>query len=201
MWNCKHCKEYFDFESASEKANHSRHCDKNPKKRESYQNGIKALHKRLDRDIGCYKKFSVKCFTCESVFEVTEREKKFPEKSQYFCSRVCANSIGGKAKAEKYGYTHYRTIAEKFYKPVCVVCGVTDILDVHHIDENRENIHPSNLIFLCPNDHFRLHRNNDETVKKFIEGHGTAWSGHFFCKEDISRVRIPDAPPKYFLES
>ena len=80
------------------------------------------------------------------------------------------------------------------------MCGIEDILDVHHIDKNRKNCHPSNLIFLCPNDHYRLHRNKDEMVKKVIEGHGTAWGGHFFCTEDVSRVQIPDAPPDYFLD-
>lgn len=33
-WNCKHCKKKFDFKTASEKANHSRWCDKNPKSKE-----------------------------------------------------------------------------------------------------------------------------------------------------------------------
>ena len=35
-------------------------------------------------------------------FSVIEREKNHPEKDAYFCSRSCANSIGGKAKAVKH---------------------------------------------------------------------------------------------------
>jgi len=34
MWICKHCGESFNNLSPSEKANHSRWCDKNPRKKE-----------------------------------------------------------------------------------------------------------------------------------------------------------------------
>jgi len=200
MWECKYCKGSFNFTRTTEKGNHSRHCNKNPKKTQSYEKLAGSTKRRFDNELGEYKRFTVKCFGCASLFTVNEREKQFPSRKEYFCSRSCANSIGGKAKAEKYGITGYTTIAERYYKRQCAVCGIDDILDVHHIDEDRENCHPSNLIFLCPNDHYRLHRNKDETVKRVIEGHGTAWGGHFFCKEDVSGVRIPDAPPDYFLD-
>ena len=36
MWKCKHCSKEFDFDTTSQKANHSRWCDKNPKL-ESYK--------------------------------------------------------------------------------------------------------------------------------------------------------------------
>lgn len=201
MWECRHCKESFDYERTTDKANHSRHCKANPKRLDSYKNVALSIRNRVDNKLGEHKEFTVDCACCGTQFIVIEREMQFPLKEHYFCSRTCANSVGGKAKADKYGYKGYRTIAEKYYKQQCVVCGVTDILDVHHIDENRENSHPSNLIFLCPNDHYRLHRNKDESVIKAIEGHGTAWGGHFLCKEDVSRVQIPDAPPDYFLDS
>lgn len=199
MWHCKHCKNEFRFTRATDKANHSRHCIANPDKVESYKKLKETAKERHNAKYGNYKDFSVACKCCRNNFVVREREKLFPQKTEYYCSRNCANSIGGKAKSEKYGITGYGVIARKFYKAQCAVCGVTDILDVHHIDEDRSNFHPSNLIFLCPNDHFRFHRNKDKKVIEVIEGHGAAWGGHFTCNEDISGVQIPDAPPKYFL--
>lgn len=184
MWECKHCNRLFDFSRTTDKANHGKHCDMNPKRAQHYAKMQEVIRARYDDSLGAYKKFDVVCRTCEVEFQVEEREKSFPSKAQYFCSRSCANSTGGKAKAEKYGYRGYRTIAEKYYKPVCVVCGITDILDVHHIDGNRDNMHPDNLVFLCPNDHYRLHRNKDERVRKIIEGHGTARRGHLTCNEE-----------------
>lgn len=198
MWKCKHCQKEFEFKRATDKANHSRHCAHNPNREASYKKVRASVHNRLNHQLGEYKKFEVVCSSCSAAFQVTEREKLHPEKDHYYCSRSCANSVGGKAKVEKYGLTQYISIAMKYYKPQCAVCGITDVLDVHHIDEDRGNFHPSNLIFLCPNDHYRLHRNNDSRVKKVIEGHGTAWGGHFTCNEELSGVRIPDAPPEYF---
>lgn len=192
MWICKHCNIEFDFATVSDKANHSRWCDKNPN-RNKWNSGTNTINK-----YGKLKQFTVLCGSCDNPFVVTEREKLFPSKANYFCTRSCSNSIGGIAKREKYGLTGYVTIAEKFYHRRCCVCGTTDVLDVHHIDEDRSNFHPSNLIFLCPNDHARLHRNKDSKVLQVITGHGAAWGGHFTCTEDVSGVRCPDAPPNYF---
>ena len=50
MWKCKHCEQEFDFDNSG-KANHSRWCDKNPKKDEyrkpnSSSNAIEAMRKK-----------------------------------------------------------------------------------------------------------------------------------------------------------
>ena len=195
MWKCKHCNKEFDLIRTTDKGNHARHCDKNPNRSKTNEKVKESNAARQNKILGKMTNFTVNCESCDNNFIVSERANLHPQREKYFCSRACANSIGGKAKAEKYGSTQYRTIAAKFHKQECIVCGVTDILDVHHIDENRENNEASNLVFLCPNDHYRLHRNNDENIKRIIEGHGTAWGGRFLCTEDSSRVQIPSAPP------
>lgn len=55
--------------------------------------------------------------------------------------------------------TGYRTIALRTYPHKCAICGWDedeDILQVHHIDENRRNAKPENLIILCPTCHWKL---------------------------------------------
>jgi len=180
MWQCKHCKQDFKYENNSQRANHSRWCDKNPKRNDWNKNAHS--YKRW----GKIKSFYVECFSCQKKFDVKEREKLFPQKNKYFCSRSCANSMGGKAKVAKYGISSYVTVAKKYFSEECAVCGENRVLDVHHIDENRNNNSPENLIFLCPNHHALWHRCKDEEVKKIIEGHGTAWGGHLACTEEIS---------------
>ena len=145
MWTCKHCKNEFEFKTISEKANHSRWCSENPKRNDWDKTAAS------EKNYGKVRSFTVACNECGSDFTVKEREKLFPQKEQYFCSRNCANAQGGKAKAEKYGIVGDRTIANKHYKQECAVCGEDRVIDVHHIDEDRLNNHPSNLIFLCPN--------------------------------------------------
>ena len=46
---------------------------------------------RAIKKYGEFKNFKVKCFNCNKEFEVTEREKLFPQKEKYFCSRSCSN--------------------------------------------------------------------------------------------------------------
>jgi len=166
MWNCKHCKKEFDFKSTSEKANHSRWCGYNPDKKT--ENVLSALKKRHDEQYGKLTKISVSCDCCEKDFFVEEREYLFPSKKKYFCSRKCANSVGGKAKRDKYGLTAYTSIAKEYYEEKCIVCGFDEIVEVHHIDENRSNNDVKNLVFLCPNHHYLLHRKKSEKVSNRI---------------------------------
>ena len=56
-----------------------------------HQNGERSK-RRLERQYGELKKFDVLCKKCGKEFEVEEREKLFPMKTDYYCSRNCANS-------------------------------------------------------------------------------------------------------------
>ena len=160
MWTCKHCNQSFDYTRTTDKANHSRHCDSNPKKLESYK-GLKiASHARVERNLGKIKKFVVECCSCGTSFNVKEREKQHPVKEQYFCSRSCANSIGGKAKAEKYHYddvARYTTVAWRHHEKKCIICGEENVVAVHHLNEVHADNRPENLIPLCPTHHQYMH--------------------------------------------
>ncbi len=57
----------------------------------SCQNKHSGYLKAIKR-YGDYKEFEVVCNKCGNIFKVTEREKLFPKKDKYFCSRSCANS-------------------------------------------------------------------------------------------------------------
>lgn len=57
------------------------------------------------------------------------------------------------------GITNYRVKAFQNYPHKCSICGWDedeDILQVHHIDENRKNGSLDNLIILCPNCHWKI---------------------------------------------
>lgn len=160
MWKCKHCTKEFKFSRATEKANHSRHCDSNPSKFHSYRKIKEALSVTFNEKLGKLKEFSVVCERCESVFVVTERELQHPEKRAYFCSRSCANSQGGKAKAKKHHsdeVAKYVTVAWRHHKKECVVCGENKIVAVHHYNEDHNDNDPKNLVPLCPTHHQYMH--------------------------------------------
>jgi len=50
---------------------------------------------------------------------------------------------------------NYRKIAFGAYDPLCAHCGfgVPAVLEVAHVDGNRQNNDPNNLAILCPNCH------------------------------------------------
>ena len=65
--------------------------------------------------------------------------------------------------------SHYRTIALNNHEKKCVVCGFDKVVAIHHIDENKKNNDPTNLIPLCPNHHEMVHNNNwKQEVVPFI---------------------------------
>ena len=68
----------------------------------------------------------------------------------------------------------YRTRAFKVYPHQCAVCGWNedeDLLEVHHIDEDRNNNHISNLKILCPLCHRKITSHkyylNENQILKF----------------------------------
>jgi hypothetical protein len=120
----------------------------------------------------------VECPLCNKVFQKNMNNSK--DLKRVTCSHDCANKyFAWKQGAKNYKHgeapSTYISKINKYYKsnnitPSCVVCNCTDILDVHHIDEDRSNNSIDNLVYLCPNHHSLLHRNKSDLVfNKIIE--------------------------------
>lgn len=171
MWICKYCLENFSYIRTTDKANHAKHCEKNPN-RSAFYNKLKEVNQeRFNKNFGIEKEFKVTCKECESIFSVIEREKLHPQKEQYFCSRVCANSIGGKAKSKKYHYddvAHYTTIAWRYHKKECLICKEQNIVAVHHLNEIHNDNRPENLIPLCPTHHQYMHSKHKVLIESMV---------------------------------
>lgn len=48
----------------------------------------------------------------------------------------------------------------EIYKKItkeCIICGFSNIVDLHHLDGDKSNINLKNLVGLCPNHHKMLH--------------------------------------------
>ena len=109
------------------------------------------------------------CDYCGKEFLRTPSKLEKSKSGLHFCSRECKDNAqrmgSGKdfdnMRPDHYGTTtkNYREKAFKEYSHECAVCGYNedkDILEVHHIDENRENNEIDNLIILCPICHRKL---------------------------------------------
>jgi len=181
MWKCSHCNENFNFTRTTEKANHSRWCDKNPK-RSDVSNVRTGVLDYYDRTQGKYKNFDVTCGTCNKAFKVKEREYKFPSKEVYYCSRSCSNSVGGSVKALKYHpdeSAKYTTVAWRHHEKKCVVCGEDKIVAVHHYNEDHNDNRPENLVPLCPTHHQYIHSNYKHLVENVVDDYVSSFLGNW----------------------
>ena len=108
----------------------------------------------------------VKCSYCGKIFFKSNSKLDCSKSGIYFCCREhkdLAQKIEfglEEIQPNHYGSIYnYRKNAYRNYPHKCAVCGWNedeDILEVHHIDENREHNELSNLIILCPTCHRKL---------------------------------------------
>ena len=81
----------------------------------------KGRNRSLDLRFGPFTDFKVSCHKCNTQFTVTEREKKFPKKEKYFCSRSCANSKPASEKRKEKVRQKLKKIRNIF--KICPTCN------------------------------------------------------------------------------
>lgn len=125
------------------------------------------------------KKVLCKCDYCGKEYYLCQSKA---EKSKFhFCCRECKDKAQRLSSGEQFeklrplhygqgkGIHSYRDRAFQEYEHKCSVCGWNEdenILEVHHIDENRNNNDINNLIILCPICHRKLTNHLYELVDR-----------------------------------
>ena len=92
---CPHCKLDLTGLSISAIGNHIKWCKAHINKEYQIQIKSKMRENALQQAItryGAIQQYSVNCYKCNKEFVVEERQKVFPSKEKYYCSRSCANS-------------------------------------------------------------------------------------------------------------
>lgn len=154
MINCRICKYKFYAKPSHIKKGWGKYCSKN------CQNSAQktgSLHR---------------CFHCDKNTYRTIADKNRSRSGKFFCSRSCQtiwrNSIlytGKNHSNWRGGSGSYRKILMKANSlHECAKCKCMDkrVLAVHHKDRDRKNNSVSNLIWLCHNCHFLVHRHKEE---------------------------------------
>jgi len=111
------------------------------------------------RCLDCNKEITHKAKRCSSCAKLGERN----------------NSWNGGASFHDYPVTFNYILKSEIRerdKYMCVVCGCTEedngkYLDVHHIDYNKDNCEPDNLISLCRFCHPRTNYNREKWIEVF----------------------------------
>ncbi len=106
----------------------------------------------------CYKKLNwkPKIKTCKKC------KRKMPLHAKGLCAG-CYNLVFHLDKSRAYNQRKKNKIDLKTFRKVtekCVICGFSQIVDIHHIDLIKTNNSSKNLIGLCPNHHRMIHNFN-----------------------------------------
>lgn len=119
------------------------------------------------------KRVIINCSNCNKEIERTGSRVAKSKNGLHFCDRKCkenAQKIGGIPELQPSHYgdglSTYADKAFKKYGEKCVNCDISfrPLLEVHHIDGNRENAEIENLEVVCKNHHLLRHlRKNEKT--------------------------------------
>lgn len=137
---------------------------------------VKPVHLRLGYGKYCSRACSfqsmrngrwLKCDGCGTDVYRTQKYIKASRSKKYFCNKSCQTKwrnsefIGNRHANWLHGRGSYRNIMKRAGNdPVCSLCATTDerVMVVHHKDVNRKNNKLENLIWLCRNCHYLVHR-------------------------------------------
>lgn len=104
------------------------------------------------------------CPICNESFSAYKKEKKVT------CSYACSN------KHFRTGDNHgnwkqdaYRSTCFLYHKKQCIICNESNIVEVHHYNENHNDNSPENLVPLCPTHHTYMHSRFKTTISSIVE--------------------------------
>lgn len=171
MLLCKFCNK--KCKNNNSLRNHERLCKNNPNRQESslsknrYGSLIKQNCKYCEKEctISNIKRHETSC----SKNIINQKEcpvcKTMFKGKSVTCSYGCSNTHFRSGKNNpNWKESSYRTTCFEYHEKKCVICEENKIVEVHHMDENKDNNLPENLIPLCPTHHQYFHSRYKEFV-------------------------------------
>lgn len=108
------------------------------------------------------------------ICPICGQQFKPQKQKQITCSKSCANTHfrnGENNGTWKGGVSvdYYKKICFSYHDRKCIICKETNIVEAHHVDRNKKNNSPENLIPLCPTHHRYCHSNFRTLIEKKID--------------------------------
>ena len=166
MLNCLYCNK--ECKNSNSMRNHERLCALNPARQiisKKIHNGVKTkgFCEYCDKEysLNNLNRHKNSCYL--NPFIRLEKLKICPVCAKEFftngttCSYSCSNTYFAKLRNKPETYSKYRTICFSEHKKECVICGETNIVEVHHYNEIHTDNTIDNLIPLCPTHHQYMH--------------------------------------------
>lgn len=105
------------------------------------------------------------CPICQNPFIPKYRDE------QVTCSYSCSNTYFARKRNDPSKYKNYRTICWYNHAKKCVVCQEDKIVAVHHMDEDKTNNDPKNLVPLCPTHHGYWHSRYRSLIQAKVDAY------------------------------
>jgi hypothetical protein len=106
--------------------------------------------------VHCGKEFSVSLHD-KSKYKVLTCSHSCSGAYPEYIKRRVVNKIGSEAKS-------YPIVAKRAGLTFCCICGEKEVVDIHHLDEDRTNDSIDNLVALCPTHHAYMHRGKSDLI-------------------------------------
>ena len=104
----------------------------------------------------------LKCAYCGKEIEKVPSDMKKNKSGYFYCCKEHGNLHKNQLRKESGEWDNslsYRQKALEIFPHKCDICGWNEderILEVHHVDENRNNNKIDNLVILCPTCHRKI---------------------------------------------
>lgn len=177
MLLCKFCNK--ELKNGNSCRNHERLCKNNPDRQILPVSGKKINFRRTSCiycevvfTIGHIKKHEINCYLNPlnlKLCVVCEKPIIDYKNSKGTCSHSCSNVHFKDLRNKPERRTRYPTICFAYHEKKCVVCGETKIVAVHHLNGDRTDNRPENLIPMCPTHHQYFHSRYIDEVRPFID--------------------------------
>jgi hypothetical protein len=176
MLLCKFCSK--ECKNDNSLRNHERLCKENPNKQESTLVKNRSGSGKLQACIHCGASYNLRNISKHEsgCLSNPNNQKECPVCKTMFagksvtCSYSCSNTFFRSGKNNpNWKESSYRTTCFEYHNKTCVICGEDNIVEVHHMDENKNNNEPENLIPLCPTHHQYFHSRYKHLVLPTIQ--------------------------------
>ena len=134
----------------------------------------------------------IECPKCKNQFGANNINKHLPKCEGLKNCQVCGNTFTGKKQTCSYACSNtrfrsgenngnwkqetYRTTCFLHHEKKCVICDEDKIVEVHHLNEDKTDNRPENLIPLCPTHHQYFHSKYRNLVEPSIIEYLVSWN-------------------------
>lgn len=91
-------------------------------------------------------------------------------KTSETCSYSCSNTHFRSGESNpNWKQDSYRSTCFAYHNKKCIICDEDKIVSVHHVDENKKNNKPENLLPMCPTHHQYMHSRYRKLIQPKVD--------------------------------